>query len=112
MQRAPSQAEAFAPFVKLKAVQTRWDQKFLYIESNGLPTHPMMVGITSWQQQVPMPQKYFGENAWQVPLHPVPAANPVSTKDRFLRGAIAIAANGIPIFNPLNNRDQIGRAHV
>lgn len=38
------------------------------------------------------------------PLQPVPAETPASTKDRFLRGAIAIAANGIPIFNPLNNR--------
>ncbi len=32
------------------------------------------------------------------------ASNPVSTKNRFLRGAIALAVNGIPIFNPLNNR--------
>ncbi|MFM7244722.1 MAG: YHYH protein, partial [Planctomycetaceae bacterium] len=35
---------------------------------------------------------------------PVPAAKPQTTKDRFLRGAIAVALNGIPIFNPLNNR--------
>jgi hypothetical protein len=30
----------------------------------------------------------------------------VTTKDRFLRGAIALAVNGIPIFNPLNNRGE------
>ncbi len=28
------------------------------------------------------------------------------TKDRFLRGAIALAVNGVPIFNPLNNRGE------
>ena len=27
-------------------------------------------------------------------------------KDNFMKGAIAIAANGIPIFNPLNNRGE------
>ena len=64
----------------------------------------MMVGIISWQQQVPIPQPYTGSNAWQFPLKPVPAANPLSGKDHFFRGAMAIAANGIPIFNALNNR--------
>lgn len=102
--QAPPHADVFAPFVRQKAIQTRWDERFFYVESNGLPAHPMMVGITSWQQQVPLPQKYFGDNAWQIPLQPVPAQTPASTKDRFLRGAIAIAVNGIPIFNPLNNR--------
>jgi hypothetical protein len=36
----------------------------------------------------------------------VPAARPASAKNRFLRGAIALAVNGIPIFNPLNNRGE------
>jgi len=31
------------------------------------------------------------------------AKQPASIKGRFLRGAIALAANGIPIFNPQNN---------
>ena len=97
-------AAAFEAFVKTKAIQTRWDDNYIYVESNGIPDHRMMVGITAWQQQVPLPQKYFGENSWQIPLHPVPAKNPQSTKGRFLRGAIALAANGVPIFNPLNNR--------
>lgn len=65
-----------------------------------------MVGITAWQQQVPLPQKYRGENSWRIPLHPVPAKLPQSAKGKFLRGAIAIAANGVPIFNPLNNRGE------
>ena len=104
--KAPEVAKAFEAFVKLKAIKTRWDDRFFYIESNGIPAHPMMVGITAWQQQVPLPQKYFGENSWQIPLHPIPAKNPQSTKGRFLRGAIALAANGVPIFNPLNNRGE------
>ena len=104
--KVPEMAKAFAAFVKLKAINTRWDDRFLYVESNGIPDHRMMVGITAWQQQVPLPQKYFGENSWQIPLHPVPAKNPQSAKGNFLRGAIALAANGIPIFNPLNNRGE------
>lgn len=94
--------EVFAPQVKL-----RWDEKFLYVESNGLPTHNMMVGITSWQQQVPLPQMYVGDNAWRIPLHPVPAKEPQIIEGHFLRGAIAVAANGIPIFNPQNNRGEV-----
>lgn len=58
----------------------------------------MMVGITAWQQQVPLPQKYFGDNAWRIPLHPVPAKKPMTTKGKFLRGTIALAANGIADF--------------
>ncbi len=100
----PEMAKAFAAFAKLKAISTRWDDRFFYVESNGIPDHRMMVGITAWQQQVPLPQKYFGENSWQIPRHPVPAKNPQSANGKFLRGAIALAANGIPIFNPLNNR--------
>jgi phosphatidylethanolamine-binding protein (PEBP) family uncharacterized protein len=95
---------AFEPFAKLKAIKYRADRKYFYVESNGMPDHPMMIGITAWQQQVPLPQKYVGDNAWQIPLNPVPAKDPASAKGRFLRGAIALAVNGIPIFNPLNNR--------
>ena len=102
----PSMAKAFEAFVKLKAIKTRWDERYFYVESKGIPDHRMMVGITAWQQQVPLPQSYFGENAWQIPLHPVPAKNPQSAKGNFLRGAIALAANGVPIFNPLNNRGE------
>ncbi|WP_010584032.1 YHYH protein [Schlesneria paludicola] len=110
-QPAPSESPpeislAFEVFVKAKAIQTRWDNRYFYVESRGIPDHPMMIGITAWQQQVPLPQNYAGDNAWQIPLRPVSAKNPRSTKNEFLRGAIAIAANGIPIFNPLNNRGE------
>ena len=90
-------------------VRTRTDGQFLFVESDGLPDHGMMIGITAWQQQVPLPQAYTGDNAWRIPLRPVPAATPVSIKGRFLRGAIALAVNGIPIFNPQNNRGEIAQ---
>lgn len=97
----PAIADAFKAFEKSVAV--RWDQNFLYVESNGMPDHPMMTGITAWQQQVPLPQKYTGDNAWRIPLHPKFARNPVSAKEQLFRGAIALAVNGVPIFNPIKN---------
>jgi phosphatidylethanolamine-binding protein (PEBP) family uncharacterized protein len=101
---APTTAKAFMPFTKL---DLRANGEFLYVGSNGLPDHNMMVGITAWQQQVPLPQPYFDDNAWRIPLKPVPAKEPAMIKGRFLRGAIALAVNGIPIFNPQNNRGEI-----
>lgn len=101
----PPQAKPFALFSP--KVRVRHDDQFLYVESDGLPAHGMMTGITAWQQQVPLPQDYVGKNAWRIPLKPVPSKTPASIRSRFLRGAIAIAANGIPIFNPQNNRGEI-----
>jgi len=98
----PPLAAPFAAFAP--KVGVRWDEKYLYVEAKGLPDHPLMGGIKSWQQQVPIPQTYAGERAWRIPLHPVPAKEPMSAKTHFLRGAIALAANGVPIFNALNNR--------
>jgi len=63
----------------------------------------MMVGITAWQQQVALPQPYVGDNAWRIPLNPTVAKRPMSGKDNFFRGAIALAINGVPIFNPIKN---------
>lgn len=87
-------------------VNTRHDEKYFYIESDGIPAHEMMTGISNWQQQVPIPHDYSGENSWAIPMQPQLVANPLSTKTNFMKGAIAIAANGIPIFNPLNNRGE------
>lgn len=101
---APAAAKAFLAFPKL---ELKWDKDFLFVGSNGWPEHNMMVGITAWQQQVPLPQAYFGDNAWRIPLHPVPAKTPARVEGRFLRGAIALAVNGIPIFNPQNNRGEV-----
>lgn len=98
---APKTAEPFLKFPE--SVLVDWDDQYLYVGSDGMPAHPMMVGITAWQQQVPLPQSYYGKNAWSIPLHPVPAAEGMSAKTNFFRGAIAVAANGIPIFNPIKN---------
>lgn len=95
---------AFKPYAA--SVTTRWDEQYFYVSSNGIPNHPMMIGIRSWQQQVPLPQDYSGNNAWSIPLQPVFATTPMSTSNNFMKGAIAIAVNGVPIFNPLNNRGE------
>ena len=87
-----------------KSVKVFKSGKYYLVESNGIPAHQMMVGIKSWQQQVPTIQNYAGTNAWSIPIKPVIATNPISAKDHFLRGAIALAVNGVPIFNALNNR--------
>src|SRR6187402_3094472 len=47
----PAQAAAFTAFAPL--VKVRWDERTLFVESNGMPAHNLMVGITAWQQQVP-----------------------------------------------------------
>lgn len=97
----PAIQKHFEPFAE--KLKFRSDEDFLYVESNGMPDHPMMIGIRAWQQQVPLPQAYAGNNAWRIPLHPKMAANPVSAKTALFRGAIALAVNGIPIFNPIKN---------
>ncbi|MDN3667274.1 YHYH protein [Algibacter miyuki] len=97
-------------FEKFDGVSTHTDDNYLYISSNGLPDHDMMVGITNWQQQVPINQNYTGGNSWAIPTHPKMAEHPLSTKTNLLKGAIAVAVNGIPIFNPLNNRGEDANA--
>lgn len=96
---------AFAPF--RPNVHTFWDTTYFHVESRGIPvTHEMMVGISNhgWQQQVPIPQCYMDTNSWSIPLHPVMAANPIPVDSvHFTRGAIAIAVNGVPIFNVHTN---------
>ncbi|MCV2403246.1 YHYH protein [Marinomonas sp. C2222] len=96
-------SSAFRHFTNVK---TSEEGNYLSIESNGLPSHNMMTGITNWQQQVPTPQNYKGSNSWKVPLKPELADEPLMTKDHFHRGAIAIAVNGVPIFNAYNNRGE------
>jgi hypothetical protein len=83
-------------------VSTTYDANYFYVNSKGVPNHTMMVGISStgWQQQIPIPQCYIGANAWSIPLNPVIAVTPVPVSaSHFLKGAIAIAANGVAIFN-------------
>ena len=95
---------AFEPY--RPAITTASGSTYYNVGSIGIPAHNMMVGITSWQQQVPVPQNYTGTNSWSIPLQPVYAAIPTSTRTNYLKGAIAIAVNGVPIFNALNNRGE------
>lgn len=93
---------AFKPYV-----QTFWNNSYFYVESTGIPhSHAMMYGISNhgWQQQVPLPQCYKGSNAWPIPLSPVISNSPIPVDSiHFTRGAIAIAVNGVPIFNVHTN---------
>ena len=115
-------AASFAPFKP--HVRYDWDGAFLYLQGDGVPDRTLMpnpmVGITSWQQHIPLPISYFAgttnpessslslgykkPNVWTLPLIPTPSASPIAiTASSFTRGAVAIAANGIAIFNPHNN---------
>jgi hypothetical protein len=97
-------ANAFALYKS--TVATRWDNTYFYIESTGMPAQNLMVGITNWQQQVPIPQPYTGSNAWSIPLQPQYSDSPLSLTSNFMMGAVAVAVNGVPIFNALNNRGE------
>jgi hypothetical protein len=43
MAEPPRIEETFEPFAKLKAIEYRKDNRFFYVESNGMPDHRMMV---------------------------------------------------------------------
>jgi len=108
-------ANSFAPFKP--NVRYYWDDTYFYVESDGMPDEVNMpnpmVGITSWQQQLPMPSAYFSSitrsglsNVWRIPLSPTVSSNSTSLATNLMTGAVALAANGIPIFNPRNNRGE------
>ncbi|MEO0414527.1 MAG: YHYH protein, partial [Verrucomicrobiota bacterium] len=92
----PETVQRFAKFDSQLGLS--WDDEFLYIETNGLPAHDMMTGITAWQQQVPIAHDYTGANAFKLPLKPEKLDKPAELT---LMGPIAIAVNGIPIFHAL-----------
>ena len=54
--KADTVAEIFKPFAP--GVKTRASETHFFVESDGMPDHRLMVGITAWQQQVPIPQRY------------------------------------------------------
>ena len=91
---------AFVQFAS--TVSTTYDANFFYVNSTGIPNHTMMVGISNhgWQQQVPTSKCYINSSHWTIPLNPVIATTPVPVSStHFLKGAIAMAVNGVPIFN-------------
>lgn len=86
---------AFAPFIDQLVIYC--DDAFIYIEAESLADHEMMVGITAWNQQVPIPQAFHGDNAWRIPLNPMVADDPSPTTGQ---GPIGVAINGVMIYNP------------
>lgn len=98
---APTIAKVFAAFGG--EVELRWNDDYLFVETEAMPSHRMMVGITAWNQQVPLPQPYRGSNSWRLPLHPRVADAPIELP---YEGPIAIAANGVPIFNPIKQNGR------
>ena len=93
-------------FEAFDGISTSSDSDFFYVSSNGIPSHNVMEGITNWQQQFPINQNYNGSNSWSIPIKPEFSDNPLSSESNFMKGAMAIAVNGIPIFNALNNRGE------
>ena len=69
----------------------------IYIESYGIPDHPTTDGIIAWNQRVPAPQDFTGDNAFQLPADPEIADSPSYFH---FNGAVEIALNGVPIFDP------------
>ncbi len=103
---ASGNSDLHSHFGHFDNVSSREEGNYFRISSNGIANHKMMKGITSWQQQVPLPQDYSGNNSWSIPVNPKIAKNPISTTNHFHKGAVAIAVNGIPMFNALNNRGE------
>lgn len=93
-------------FENFSGVTISSDDEYFYINSYSWPEHGMGKGITAWQEQVPIPQNYTGDNSWTIPLQPEMAETALNTTDHFLKGALAVAVNGVPIFNVLNNRGE------
>ncbi|MBK1832360.1 YHYH protein [Verrucomicrobiaceae bacterium R5-34] len=98
----PDAVKAFLPFAKTLGIS--WDDDFLYIEGNGLPDHPMMKGIKAWQQQVPLAHDFTGTQRFKIPLKPVITTG--KPQELTIKGPIALAVNGVPIFHALT---QSGR---
>ena len=92
--------DAFARFAPV--VRTRSDAQYFYIESEGMPNHQLMVGITTWINQIPLPQDFTGTNAFRLPLAPQLSATPFTFDQVLPNNAIGVAVNGVPIFPALN----------
>lgn len=80
----------------------------MYVSSLEVPNDEMMVGITGWNQQVPLPFVMSDQlsTLWKIPLRPV--ASKASTPTTGV-GATALLINGVPLFNatkPSQNGNQ------
>jgi hypothetical protein len=69
------------------------DNNYVYIQSTGLPNHAVMKTITGWNSQTAVPYSI----SLKVPVNAQFATTPTA---HLVDGPIAIAVNGIPIFEP------------
>ena len=74
------------------------DTKWMYVSSLEIPNDEMMVGITGWNQQVPLPfvMSDVLSTMWKIPLKPVYSKTTRATTGV---GATALMVNGVPLFN-------------
>ena len=74
------------------------DDKWMYVSSLEIPNDEMMVGITGWNQQVPLPfvMSSVLSTMWKIPLKPSYSKTVTATTGV---GATALMRNGVPLFN-------------
>ena len=86
------------PFAAFPNVSVLCSDTTMYVSSNGIPDHQMMVGITGWNQQVPLPLLLTESlnQMWRFPLQPKAAVAEIATTGV---GGTGIMLNGISIFN-------------
>ena len=74
------------------------DSKWMYVSSLEVPNDEMMVGITGWNQQVPLPfvMSDVLSTMWKIPLKPLYTKTTTATTGV---GATALMVNGVPLFN-------------
>lgn len=74
------------------------DSTWMYVSSLEVPNDEMMVGITGWNQQVPLPfvMTEMLSTMWKIPLKPVYSKKTTATTGV---GATALMVNGVPLFN-------------
>ncbi len=81
-----------------KTVSVMCDSKWMYVSSLEIPNDEMMVGITGWNQQVPLPFVMSDtlSTMWKIPLK---ATYSITTTATTGVGATALMVNGVPLFN-------------
>lgn len=82
-----------------KTVSIMCDTKWMYVSSLEVPNDEMMVGITGWNQQVPLPfiMSDVLSTIWKIPLKGTWSKTTTQTTGV---SATALMINGVPLFNP------------
>lgn len=82
-----------------KTVSIMCDTKWMYVSSLEVPNDEMMVGITGWNQQVPLPfiMSEVLTTIWKIPLKGTWSKSTTQTTGV---SATALMINGVPLFNP------------